>query len=65
MGTRETKINQEETKINRGETVIRKHINFSAETWRDLEVYLRDHYGSIRGLSITVEYAVRQFIKNN
>ena len=41
---------------------VRKHVMFSPETWEKLETYLVRKYGLERGLSLTVEQAVRELL---
>jgi len=41
---------------------VRVHVSFSWETWAELVDYLVGKYGRKRGLSLTVDKAVRDFL---
>jgi len=41
---------------------VRKHVYFSWETWTKLIDFMQRKYGRQKGLSLTVDRAVREFL---
>lgn len=50
------------TELGANKNGVRIHISFSWETWTQLVDYLVKKYGRKRGLSLTVDKAVRDFL---